>query len=789
MNDNEKKFSKAGLLAAFPTEKSFREFQENKEISEKTLRKFLQNAYEEGIIKDETEDAFLDVIWNTSRDMELSPLEGEEFESIIEKICQRPSPHSPLPQYQLIQKLNLIARKFGIKDLNPSTISRLKTHFNMKTPTNQITIRILAYWIGENFPDLHWNYEKFWTLQPPDEIERPKSSKGVVLAFSIQGKRGIVESDELLKSISDILSECVVERLNAIRSLGLSADHLNEKNISSHTTYVSFKLFKKPEPEESAYIPAIRDSLAIAHQMVIRWLLSKHSGQHRLMLNAIYAGAFSDAELFFQMLLEERISEHYPILLNDLAYQWVQIAKLKVAFKSPPSLFDLRKGYPERIWFVDYFWLHPYFDFVPALRDSILAVEDELEKYGRVELQGDVALARQKFPHHPLLLIEIVKVLLARKRFDEADRLLTDILVLYPHHILARLSRMFIYEKIASQPGLDLETTEFAFKRALAEVQFIPEDCKESEVWSEVGAIYYANASSYFIHTKNVDEDSLRKKILDNIEQSRRQFFKGIALSPDGKDIRSLALCLRSQTLKECVIHYTHLLDEDFQKDSSHICYRMAIRFFKLLRILPGNFPVNITSEEVEKNETLRKSYYTCVCSILTMNIRYQNSVMSSSFSPNTLYFFGCLLWDFLPVLTRKLCWLIYMLFRKVISMAAELRQKKLTIYVTSNIYPEDPQRFIELVKRSIEPIKRIIPDEKELEQGIEFWETILSQGNICDVWKDHEDFKADLLSKANMRQVSGEKHEDFKADLLSDADMRQVSEKKFVLLKFMQQI
>ncbi|MCP4345253.1 MAG: hypothetical protein GY795_06975 [Desulfobacterales bacterium] len=50
------------------------------------------------------------------------------------------------------------------------------------------------------------------------------------------------------------------------------------------------------------------------------------------------------------------------------------------------------------------------------------------------------------------------------------------------------------------------------------------------------------------------------------------------------------------------------------------------------------------------KDKKYRDAYRQFIYDIFEMNGRYQDSVMFSSFTPNTLYFFGCLLWDYLPV-------------------------------------------------------------------------------------------------------------------------------------------
>jgi tetratricopeptide (TPR) repeat protein len=795
-NQNQKTIMKA-LLATFPSPESFQKFKAEPEVKSATIQKFIQHAFKYKLIHEETEEAFLEFLEQSPKDTQSRSLEVTSFAHVLDLAKQN------LSEGELARRLAKIATEdFDMPKIQSTTITRLKDSFrtlkdisrlkeNSNTSKRRLALRVLAYWIAlKRSDDLHWNYEKFFLCEGVNNTVDPH--KGVEVLFKIQARGDTIEP-KTMKWVHKELLRCIDSHHEHIKEkLRLPTEHLRKENIRSSAVSMRLRLFKRSDSRSEqgfyTYIPAIRDGLAIAHQMAVRWLLSEDISPQRSMMIVLHAGDFSQANMFLQPVLEEHISEPSMIILNELAYQCAQVASLKVAFKQPQRSIDLGRGQFLKPWLVDYFWLLPYFDFVPKLLKIFPKDNGEGQDY-----QSEIVKLRQKFPNNPLLLMEIVKVLLARKEFDLADNMLTDILVLHPHHVLARISRMSIYEHIASQQTCDLEGFELASDRAFAEAQRIPEDCTEPEAWCAIGDVCYGRASSYlrfmriltltkqsfdtlrnehipddsleslrtlenqeflderrFLHAveKHIgkehtvryrelilkhasiqpeNEERLKQNILSCLEQAGKHFLRAISLAPDGKDIRSLALYTRAQVLWEQAKHIEHLLVENLLRDDQNISYNVAMRFFKLAGLLSTDFPkeIDVKALKSEKQEsiTLKKNYMEFIDRILAMSNRYyKQSVLSSTFTPNTLYFFGCFLWDYAPVLTKSLCYFIYDSFNKACKAAKELHDKGLSIYILSNVYSQqDSEKIITCIDASIHIVKETLSQE-ELQEGGDYW-------------------------------------------------------------------
>ena len=146
------------------------------------------------------------------------------------------------------------------------------------------------------------------------------------------------------------------------------------------------------------------------------------------------------------------------------------------------------------------------------------------------------------------------------------------------------------------------------------------------------------------------------------------------------------------------------------------------ILFAKLIGLLPADFSKENIFEKLKFDKHQRKVYIRFIMRILEMNNKYQESVFFKSFTPNTYYFFGCFLWDYMPVLTKELCCMIYLLFQQAKNMAEKLREKDITVCVSSNIYPQEPKVFIELIDESIQKMEQAVP--QEMLTAKKLWET-----------------------------------------------------------------
>lgn len=719
MTNEEKKKTIRALLKIFPSRKSFLDFQQgDNKYSEKAIWKFIQKAKEKDIIKECSKEEFESFIEkNSSYYEETVPSEELTFAGLIEDAKKE------LSVNRLIEQLNEKAKYFEMPVIQASMFTRLKENFDPNTSKKRCLLRMLAYWIGENRPQLNWNYEQLLRL-PKYQIV--KETEGVIIAVKISS-RGDIISRDAIDWLKNELSQCVDD-------LYLS-NYINKKDIKIHSVNsVCIKLPKKKGPSEEPrlYAQPIRDAVAIGHQINIRWLLSDHSTQQRSIIIGIYAGNFIDGDIFIRYFLESQFYKDSNILLTDFGQICAEVSDVKVAFEKSPESFNLGMGYIITMWQVRYLWTYTYFDFpTPLLKEEMLPTTDrsyerfKQELYFPEEVPKNTFKALSKihqFSQNTSLLIEIAKTLLARRMFHEADTVLSKILTLNPCHTVARMMRMIIYFNIALEQS-NFSDSEFAFNRAIDEGIFItshPECAIDEEVWSEFGLAYYGIALRYLVllreENKKNDNEKIEEKIHFYLEKAEKSFEQGMIVSSTGKDNRSLFWLLYARGLRE-------LLKEDKSKslfirdqqglvDNYNILKRVGMSFFSILGWIEKDFLEKLDEDPL--TQLVNSETQQLVKILLHLINIYENSVLARNYIPNIKYAFCCLIWDFVPKLTVGLCKQILIWLEEAITVAKKLCKDKIAIYSTAAYFLQfqSPEGFIDCMNTAVKTIKNIISDD-----------------------------------------------------------------------------
>lgn len=709
---------KKALLGVFPSEKSFNEFTMTKSRKKgkrdyfmQSSHKFIQYAYKHGLIQEATKEAFLSFIKQAPSNVQMSAWDELTFSEILDEIKSFWE-YDPTIAH-LIRSLNPIAEQFGLDYLQPSTFSRLVGNFNMETPVNQATLRILSYWIAANCPDYHWNYEKFRKFQT-DISQRgvdENIQEGVVIAFSIQRRGGIVKT-EALEWLKQEVSACLDD---IILYANINPKDIDTENMS----FISLSFPRRPggKKQPRLYGEAIRDSLSVVHQIICRWFLTDHClGQQKIIIG-IYAGEFKNAHLFQDALFELQPDKHSKIILNEFAYQCARLANMKVVFK-PLNESGKEFQHLMNTWRIEYFWSFPYFEFVPVLlqNDWLPVSKDDPNFY---EFLQDLyspnpnsptqfkALAQMlRLPYNLLLSIEIVKVLISREMFHEADEILTNLLIFDPYQEFVRTTRMFIYAHIgAAQQDFDL--SDQPFKRAVSEGKFLIEDCEcreNSEVWSTFGLVYYSRAMNCLKQLRSIPYEQLHDEKKHQFERLKAVFFtylqkaseileRGTIVSPSGTDRRAIFLE---------IIANGHL----------RLFRKYGDELFK------GGVPIR-DPDLVLKN--VGREYLSMVFDLQRIDLmfkrlehdfirRYGRIVLLSTFLPNITYMYCVFMWDFMPVFTPKLYNMVIQYLEEARTDAETLMGKNLTIYSVSQRvpFPRKPDEFITFIDYVIAKLNRI---------------------------------------------------------------------------------
>ncbi len=545
------------LLHAFPSVASYYDFKENdREISRRAIPGIIKYAFNHSIIETASEEslvAFLEKNGKTDATDKLP--HGLTFSDVLNTLSGNLSVNA------LIAQLEVTARELSLPEVQATMITRLKKKFVINTPKKRALMRILAFKLAQKHPELNWHYDLL--LQLPsfsaDRFEALQENSGVTIAFHLQGQGSIIFPADVVW-LRNELSLCITYlRLE---------QHLHKKNIEMiGATSFNLRTAKKPGPmeEHRLYNEAIRNVMAIAHQMSARWLLSEYSTPQKKLIIIIHAGIMTEANLTIQRILEFSLNAESGIYLTDFAHMCALYASVKAGFELYAKNSRRSTGYSGDIWSVSNFLSYSYFDYIPCLLEEKMLprsiFDPSYEDFKRTlhfpEQAGYCSFgaikAMHRFPQSALLLTEIAKVLRARLMPYEADAVLANLLLTNPLNLVARLMRMLIYSNIA-QTQLDFLSAKLSFERAEAEGNFIVNYCEpKSDIWHEIGVMRFGRCIKYLKYLREKspeDRHKIQKQdLLNQLAKANDAFLKNMTASATGKTLSSLymfgyTLCL-----------------------------------------------------------------------------------------------------------------------------------------------------------------------------------------------------------------------------------------------------
>ncbi len=647
------------LLSAFPSIASFYDFKENdREISRRAIPGIIRYAFDHAIIESNSEEAFVTFLTrHGTADTPVRKPAGLAFSDVLDTLS------GSLSVNALIAQLEVTARELSLPAVQAPMITRLKKRFVMNTPKKRALLRILAFKLGQKHPDLNWNYDLL--LQLPacteDQPGIPQETAGVTVMFHLQAQGAVIVPADV-SWLKNELAAC-------IDYLKLE-NHIHKKVIeTTGTTSFNLRAPKKPGPpdEPRLYNEAIRNVMAIAHQMSARWLLSENSTPQKKMVVIVHAGRMSEAHSTIQKILDIPSQKEAGIYLTDFAHLCALYASVKAGFE--PYARDSYPGVADsgNVWSVNNFLSYSYYDYIPCLLTEKMlpqsvndpSYEDFRRSLHFPEQAGYCSFgaitAMHRFPQSALLLTEIAKVLRARQMPFEADTVLSHLLLTSPRNLAARLMRMMIYLNIA-QSQSDYHSAKLAFDRAQAEGDFIVGSCEpESDLWHEIGVLHFSQVIKYFkfFHEKNSAGKTRVQKadLLDHLFQARDAFMKSMTVSATGKALNSLYMF--SYTL--CLIEL--LSGEEKPAGRSPKITPAYIR--RVFRNVGTRIFHNIgwlRNETPSTDGNLEKIFQNLLLTINLVIARYENLVLCRSNIPHLKYMFAMILWDFAPWISLELC-------------------------------------------------------------------------------------------------------------------------------------
>jgi hypothetical protein len=463
----------------------------------------------------------------------------------------------------------------------------------------------------------------------------------------------------------------------------------------------------------------VRDAMAVAHQLSIRWALSPLSSQRRIMTIGIAAGDFSVLDVYLQAILSAKLPGDPVIRLTDYARQCVLVNDIRTIFCQEPKEIEIFDGEIVNIWWVTELWNTHYWDFVPALlRDDMLQTDpqseerlsqilwfpDEQHTSTEREKRYNAVTTYLRTPQNSMLGLEIAKTLYYRRKFAEANEILRIVLSTEPFNLTARTLRLAIFSNLGLDESLPYSVCEIYFKRVEMEVAFIEENClnKDEDFYCEYAYSKLAHALRVLHlirkHGGKYQENDLtltKEDVYKLLSESENIFMRAATVSFTGHRSFYMVGCVRS--LRRMIKK-----DEDFLKttnkellDRDNICRETAQELFN------ASFWFREDYDHAKKYEFFRKRLENAA-------VLYTDSVVLRTRQPNIKFTFAVLLFDLSPILTVGMIRKILGLLEGAVIMAKNLEEDKVCLVSVTGVSARIVriELFIEHVQKGIEQIK-----------------------------------------------------------------------------------
>jgi hypothetical protein len=703
----------SALLAVFPTIETFSGFSKNPD-NKKTLASFMAYGMKNDLIKTEDGRSLQSFIRQHSRPThDLTAPNHLTFEALFEK--REEILKMNLSGRALTDRINALIAEHQIElpKVSNSMLTRLKKE-PADTNYKQNVLRSLAFWLGHERGDLGslWNYE---TLQKLCGERKPSENyrEGVRIGFALYGRGDVIDHDIvgwLKKALRNYIEQSVGHflygRWGKVRSHDIT------------TLYVDF-----PKEEEAgapaSYQQCLRSAVSLAHQIAVRWALSKYSTKNRFLSIGIAAGEYAALDSYLLPVLNAKLPGDPVIRVTDYVRQCLLINDIRAILCDRPHETTLFNGEALTIWWVVALWSTLYFDFVPdLLEDRILQTDPaSVETLNRLlwppeetspthfeKDEPNAVTTFFKVPHNSLLGVEIAKTLYYRRRFWEALEILRIVLSIDPTHLIARALRMVIFRNL----GLDAPSytvSENLFNQAEQEALYIREYCssQSEDFYCEYGVGYLAKAMSTLRYMRRgkgkvkgqPGGQSLKQAVFSALDRAEDLFEKGMTVSPSG--IRSSYLLDSVRVLKAILKN-----DEDLFLDIKKPIDGKA----EIVRqpSIDLQWQIGFSRDDLPPDQQ-----YDFILQLGIQKFKiHDDSISLQTYRPTTYFCHVVALWDFMPRRTVAIAKRALQFLRDAIDMAKSVEKDDLCIYSFTRTYGEmmPAGEFIHHMERSLQIIE-----------------------------------------------------------------------------------
>ena len=595
------------------------------------------------------------------------------------------------------------------------------------TPIKRKTLRLLSFWFGYKRPHLGpvWNYETLLKLCPSEQ--RLESAEGVRIGFYLHSRGDLIE-DKTVKWLKNELRNC-------IQDLG----HVHFGRVQSYST-TSFYLDLPNEGtangglrHSSSYSRCVRDAIAIAHQLAIRWALSPLSSQRKIMTMGIAAGEFSSLDVYVQTILTVKLPGDPVIRVTDYTRQCVLINDIRAIFCRLPKEIEIFDGEIVNIWWITELWNTYYWDFVPALLEdemlqddsqsaeklrNLLWFPDEDPALDKNRTKSNAITTFLKSPQNSLLGLEIAKTLYYRRQFLEANEILRMILSTEPYSLTARTLRMAIFWNLGLDESLPYSVSKIYFKRAENEAAFIENNCahRDEDYYCEraYGKLAHAirilrllrdNGGEYEEENLKLTKEDVYRLLSDTEDI----FMKGATISSTAHRSMFHIACVSSLRGMLAKDQYYFETSNKILLDTNNICTEIAKAMFISVGWLRKDYETNLSYDFFLK----RVNYAATL---------YPDAVLLRSRQLNIKFTVAVLLFDFSPIITVDIIKKVYKLLEEASKMATALKEDGVCIGSITRVNAEimNIDTFLKHIHKALSQIRERVGTPQDLEGRLE---------------------------------------------------------------------
>ncbi|MEN6472672.1 MAG: hypothetical protein ABFD81_01555 [Syntrophaceae bacterium] len=695
----------SALLAAFPSPQGWSVFSQNSNNSQ--IRETFVTFAERYRLIDTADAKALEMMIreHTSHRRTFDPPKHLSFEGLLERKDELL--RITLSLRALTDRINtlLAEKQIALPKVTNSMLTRLKKE-PVDTVYKQNVLRSLAFWLGHERADIadDWHYETLLTLCREGR-QTQNYKEGARIGFALYSRGDVIDHEILgwLRKTLKLYIDQSIPQFSYGRWGKVRAHDIT-------TFYVDFPK-EVAASDLATYQQCLRGAVSLAHQMAIRWALSRYCTKNRFLSIAVVVGEFASLDNHLLPLLNAKLPNDPVIRMSDYARQCVLINDIRVVFCSKPTETTLFNGEALSIWWIEALWSTFYFDFVSdLLTDPILQNNAaSIKKLNRLlwppseKPHKDIATdetnavsAFLRFPHNALLGVEIAKTLFYRRRFAEAMAILRVVLSINPTDLTARTLRMIILRSIALESPT-YETATVIFQQAGREARFILANClSESEdFYCEYAGLHMAQAMCALKELRANRKTAQNKQELNTMKQqvytalakAEDLFGNGISVSPSG--IRS-AYFLHSVRLLNAILKEDEDIFVNPQKRLScrqHTVHEVAINVHSHLGIRRSyvrDMPEDTMNAIAEK--------------LLSDRAKMHDDAMAlTSYRPTIYFCHAVALWSFLPERTATATEKARQCILKAIEIAESVKKDDLGIYAFTRTYAEmlTPDEFI----------------------------------------------------------------------------------------------